>query len=130
MIELNPPVNYALSIVPFAIARLLALDPIPTFHALVVMLAIGMTVASVRTAQRTLAAGPLFARLLALPILFAFLIVPGPDFGQREHLLAMVLLPYFIIAASGAGPMPASSMMRTPSSGPLTTDPFLRIGGS
>jgi hypothetical protein len=102
MIELNPPVNYALSIVPFAIARVLALDPIPTFHALVVMLAIGMTVASVRTAQRTLAADALFARLLALPVLFAFLILPGSDFGQREHMLAMVLLPYFIIAASGA----------------------------
>jgi hypothetical protein len=28
-------------------------------------------------------------------------VVPGPDLGQREHLLAMVLLPYFIIAASG-----------------------------
>jgi hypothetical protein len=39
--------------------------------------------------------------MLALPVLFAFLLLPGPDFGQREHMLAMVLLPYFVVVASG-----------------------------
>lgn len=100
MIELNPPVYYALAIIPVALARALGTLPVPTFHALVFLVAIAAAVASVRVAQRALHSRPLFARLLALPVLFAFLIHPGPDLGQREHLLAMFLLPYLIVVAS------------------------------
>jgi hypothetical protein len=99
LIELNPPVNYAISMVPVLIARLLSVDAIATYHALVVLLAIGVTAACVGLAQRALVLGPLRARMLALPILFAFLLIPGGDFGQREHLLAIVLLPYLVILA-------------------------------
>lgn len=99
IIELNPPSAYWLSAVPAALARLLHTHMVPTFHAWTYAMALFSTALAVAVARRiwTDANDPAPA-WVAPPALFALLAMPGTNFGQREHLLAILLLPYLVSA--------------------------------
>jgi len=96
----NPPGIFWLSAIPVAIARALGAAPIAAFDALVAL----ATLASLAACHRILARGwPALGApaRLALCGLFGTLLtlLPGYDFGQREHLVAIATLPYWLAAA-------------------------------
>jgi hypothetical protein len=107
LLELNPPVMYALAMVPVALARLLHANPVLVFHASMVALAFGSIAFAVRIARIVFAGRDFPVHWLVPPALFAFLVLPGLNFGQREHILAMLLFPYLVAAAGDVARIPA-----------------------
>jgi hypothetical protein len=96
----NPPGIFWLSTIPVAIARALGAAPIAVFDALVALATLAALVVSHRILARgwpTLGAPARVALCAVLGTLLTLL--PGYDFGQREHLVAIATLPYWLAAA-------------------------------
>lgn len=105
VIDVNPPLIFALSLIPELASRCLGIASGTAFTLAVLLLAAG----SLLLAGRVLRASPgLFGPVqqnLLLPLL-AFLLIVYPDdmFGQREHLMLIASMPYLLAAtARGAG---------------------------
>lgn len=103
VVEINPPLIVALNIPPVAIARLLGVSEILVYRlgfALVLCGALGLAWRGLGRAlpseDRALRRG--------LLVLLAFVLFPvsAQDFGQREHLLLALVLPYLLTAAGRA----------------------------
>ncbi|WP_428484528.1 hypothetical protein [Rhodopila sp.] len=98
VIEVNPPLIIWISAVPISLAQWLDVDiqcvAMPVFIAMV--LACVWWSASLLRANGGLLAHrvPVFAVIGSI-----FLIVPGADLGQREHLLVAAFLPYLVLFA-------------------------------
>jgi hypothetical protein len=101
ILEQSPPVYFLLLTLPVALARTFGADPILVLHAAVLGLALLATVLAVRLATTCFVGKPPPAPLIALPLLLALLMAAGNDFGQREHVLAILLAPYLMAAAGG-----------------------------
>jgi hypothetical protein len=98
LIDMNPPLIFLLSAAPIALARLFALDPIAAAALCVHALGAWSTFACHRIlATRLQELGGLPLVLLPLAM---FLIGPlaGHNFGQREHLMLLVALPYLCLS--------------------------------
>ena len=104
----NPPAIVWASALPVSIARLLHLPASLPAKLLVSLLLAASAWLSFRILRR---ANSLLARH-ALALGFAFLclyaVLPARDFGQRDHLLAVLILPYVL----GTG-LPAASLSRS-----------------
>jgi hypothetical protein len=104
VIDVNPPLIFALSTLPEIAVRLLGIGDGPTaFVAMTLALIAGALALSQRVlAQAPGLLGPI-AGFLALPLL-AFLLVVYPDdmFGQREHLMLAASVPYLMAAGARA----------------------------
>src|SRR5581483_2686228 len=97
--DVNPPLIYWLNLIPAGLARAAQLAAPRAFVLTVLATIAGML----------LLARPLFHKLappgsftaLALPglALFVLLVYPQTSFGQREHLLAILTLPYLLLAS-------------------------------
>lgn len=98
--EINPPLIVWLNLFPVSIARVLGVSDVFVFRLLVV----GGALASLALCRTLLARLPEFqdpvARRLAL-LLAGFVLLPlaAADFGEREHLLLILALPYIALAA-------------------------------
>jgi hypothetical protein len=101
LIELNPPTNYFVTLIPVALARAAGFDAVLAFHTFVLALALLAAVLSGHVLHRVLG-DALPSQLMMLPLAIVFLVLPGNDFGQREHILAMLLLPYLLLTAAPA----------------------------
>lgn len=97
VVEINPPMTWYLNVIPVGIARLFDLNVIAAFKAFVVLL----------TAAATLAARLLLVRARPRPGVWeiacfswacvATLYVGNAVLGQREHLFAVMALPYLVL---------------------------------
>jgi len=97
IVEINPPMIWYLNLIPVGFARLLDLNVIATYKAFVALL----------TAAATLAARLLLVRARPRPGVWevacfscacvATLYVGNAVFGQREHLFAVMALPYLVL---------------------------------
>jgi hypothetical protein len=99
-LDANPPGIFWLSAAPVAIARAVGAPPIAVFDGLVAL----AELASLAAFHRILARGwPELAaetRLALCGLIGAALtLLPGYDFGQREHLVAIAALPYWLAGA-------------------------------
>jgi hypothetical protein len=96
LFDINPPMNFMLSLIPAAVSRMIGGAVV--FPEFVVLLAALAIVLAMRLASPILpeAAG---RELLLGTAIFALLAYPGDEFGQREHLLAILSLPYLVLAA-------------------------------
>ena len=103
--ETNPPVIIWFSVPPVLLARLFHISPQMAFRAIVFVL-LGTCVAwSISILRRS--RNPVFASYISLYLFGVAMLVAGFatgrfDFGQREHLLVLFLLPYVLAIASGA----------------------------
>ena len=98
-VDNNPPLITYLNVVPVALARLLGISPITTFHGIVVGLLLASTLeilfllrqrsSGLRPPQRWLV-------LLAWAALSLLVDWQG-DFGQREHLFVLLYVPYLFL---------------------------------
>jgi hypothetical protein len=100
VVEINPPLIVALNLPAVALARGLGIADITAFRLLTVaalLVLFGFSAWALRVAL-----GPerRVARRLDLLLAFGLFVTPGDDFGQREHLLVALLLPFLLLAAA------------------------------
>lgn len=100
LVETNPPLIIWFSALPVFLARLLHLDAYITLK-LIVFLMIGASTAWTGRILRAarLAETSVFFYLALSSVVGAEFFLHGCDFGQREHLLVILILPYIFSAA-------------------------------
>ncbi len=87
VIDVNPPLTWWLSMPPVLVAELLNISPAVSFR-LYVFLLIGIAIALLKRTNRQLETRQLAVAGMIL------IVMPGYDFGQREHLMAILVTPY------------------------------------
>jgi hypothetical protein len=97
LFDINPPMNFILSLIPAAASK--AIGGAMVFPEFVVLLATAAILLAIRHA-RPILPNKAGQELLAGTAIFALLAYPGDEFGQREHLLAILSLPYLVLAAA------------------------------
>lgn len=98
--DTNPPLIIWLSTVPDLLARALHLNLIVCFRLLVFLLLLASVAWCIRLFRRSDAASAKgLWSLLALSVLYVELKILPYDFGQREHLLVILTLPYLCCVA-------------------------------
>jgi hypothetical protein len=105
LIDVNPPLAIWISALPAALERAVGLlDPIG-WSVLLTCAAVAGSAAATLAALRGRPGGT----VAGLAALWALAVLPGDDFGQREHLVACAALPYLALASvrlSGGRPGP------------------------
>jgi hypothetical protein len=103
VVEINPPLIVALNIPPVVVARLLGISDILVYRIGFALVLCGLLAFAWRTLGRALASEDRVLRRYLL-VLLAFVLFPvsAQDFGQREHLLLALVLPYLFTAAGRA----------------------------
>ena len=97
--EVNPPLALYLTLPPVMVARLTGLFAADLFILYVFALA-GLSLLLARRLLRAVPDLPRHAaRGLLLAALIVLLVIPARDFGQREHLMVALALPYLLLAA-------------------------------
>jgi putative flippase GtrA len=108
IIEVNPPLGILLTVPPVAFARMSGFSPNSCFVVYVFLLVAGSLALS-DAVLRHLAG---LARSDRLALLFAALaaltFLPMENFGQREHLMLVLALPYLLLAAARLAGSPAA----------------------
>ena len=96
LIDVNPPLIFVLNLLPAALGATLAIGVVPAFILCVLALGVGAALLCWRIMPALgLAPLPRAVLLAALPMT---MLGAGYDFGQREHLMVMVALPYLLHA--------------------------------
>ncbi len=96
-IELNPPLIHYINVLPVFLGNIFNINPIITYKILVLAVVAYACLMSYGLLQRSKVRNNLpIALLLPSLILFATLL-DFPDFGQRDHLISLVLIPWLIV---------------------------------
>ena len=106
--ESNPPLAIWLSAIIVHAANLLPLPLTVIFKAAVTLVVFASAVISAKLLRRlhpTLNRDQLW--LLGIAFVLIFAAIPARDFGQRDHILALLVLPYLIAAAIPTLTIPA-----------------------
>ena len=99
--ETNPPVIVWFSMPVVLFAHWIHTAPEAVFRAMVLLMVFGSTAWCVSILRRSaIGRNPLSLGLAGCAILIADFGIGGFDFGQREHLLILLLLPYLLAAAT------------------------------
>ncbi len=108
VVEINPPLIIALNLPAVLIARVTGVSDILVYRALVTVALLG-ALAFADWSLRWILRPPddTLRRRLVLVLAFALFLAPGNDFGQREHLLVALALPYLVLAAGRVDGRPA-----------------------
>jgi hypothetical protein len=100
LIETNPPLIVWVSAIPMQLSLWLHAEPLLTLRALTTALALGSTALCLRLLSRShLLPTQVVTALAAAAILATELSQHGNDFGQKEHLLILLTLPYLLCTA-------------------------------
>lgn len=115
VVEINPPLIVALNIPPVLLARLLGISDILVYRLAFALILCGSLALAWRTLGRALPPeqSPLRRYLM---VLLAFVLFPlsAQDFGEREHLLLALVVPYLLSAvgrAAGRDPPRAEAVV-------------------
>lgn len=99
-VETNPPFIFWFSMIPVLLAHGLHLDVIAGFRIFSIALLAAATLWSLSLYRRLSGSRGLLFWWFAFSLAFVtFDLVHNEDFGQREHFLAVLLLPYLLLAA-------------------------------
>ncbi len=101
-IDPNPPLVVFLSAPAALLDGLFGVSAAGWFDAAVAVAAL-LSAATATALLRRLLERKSEARFLGLLALFLLLALPQGDFGQREHLMFLAVLPYLVLAAGRAG---------------------------
>lgn len=95
-VEVNPPLYGYLAVIPAGIASILSLPIEPVFEVSVLALIFTIVIWTMREVS---SGGSLYLHTtLGLSLLLGYVVMPGNDFGQREHLMLVLVTPYAILA--------------------------------
>jgi hypothetical protein len=111
IIDNNPPLVYWLGAGETALARALGATPLAV-HAVLVLF--GAVLAALLS-RRLLADGvlsPGFADAVALLLLACWVLVPGFEYGQRDHLTILLATPYLLVAGRRLADLETRAPMR------------------
>ena len=99
LVEVNPPLIVWLNLIPAALARALGLPDVQVYRLLVLLAALVSFLLCLAVLGRMREPGrPAARRLVAILVAVALVPLAGPDFGEREHLLLVLALPYVLLA--------------------------------
>jgi hypothetical protein len=103
LLESNPPLIMWMLLLPTGAARILHLPQSTVFKLFVLSIQAAIALLSLCLLRR-LQPTPAKSRLWALAFAFIciFGVIPARDFGQRDHLLAILFIPYVLAAALDA----------------------------
>jgi hypothetical protein len=97
-VDLNPPLIMYLNIVPVFLSAVFGGHPLLVFQLCVVGLA-GVSACAMRGVMRRRFSAEGAGLILVAWVLFSIHVYLRVEFGEREHLFALVLGPYFILRA-------------------------------
>ena len=101
VVEINPPLIVALNLPVVYLARVTHVSEFLLYRLAVAGLIGGVLVCSARLIHRYVVPDePGRARYLILLVCFALFALARPDFGQREHFVLALLLPYVLLVAA------------------------------
>jgi len=116
LVDVNPPLIFWLNLAPAWIAARCGLDPAVALIGLVLLLQAASLALCRAPATRLIELRQPAARALVAPVvLFAILILPTGNFGQREPLMTSFALPYLALAAlrlQGERVAPGAAVLR------------------
>jgi hypothetical protein len=114
IVELNPPLAFYLTVPPVALARLFGVPAVDAFVVYVFVM-IACSLALTREIMRSAPSGTETGRRWSLAAaLFALTVLPGAAFGQREHLIVVLAMPYLVLMAmrtAGSAPSPRLALL-------------------
>jgi hypothetical protein len=99
VMEVNPPLIIWLLTIPVLIARAFHVGSTAALQGCLILLVASSVVWSASLLRRSATSNARFAGWFALLMLFAMVMHPWPEFGQREHMLVLLVLPYLVMAA-------------------------------
>jgi hypothetical protein len=101
LVELNPPLVLYVAVVMQAIARVTGVWDLVAYRVVALLIGALSVVLAGRIGARALEGMSLHARQFLL-LLYIFFMIPAPGtlFGQREHLLVMLVTPWILAAAA------------------------------
>src|SRR5262249_17400023 len=99
IVELNPPLAYYLMMPPVAASKLTGLSPEHCFVGYLFLLSAASLVLAYQLLALLPESSSLYRRGMLAAVLGAFVLIPMPFFGQREHLTFILVLPYLLLAA-------------------------------
>ncbi|TCP42368.1 hypothetical protein [Rhodovulum marinum] len=108
ILELNPPLAFYLTAIPVWVARVGALAPMAAFKGFVLVLVAGSLMLSQRLLVLETQLSPAARRAVLAVAAVGLLLLPVRDFGQREHLFAILFLPFLVM-----------NLLSRPAPGPL-----------
>ncbi|HEX3235434.1 MAG TPA: hypothetical protein VHR41_14640 [Gemmatimonadales bacterium] len=111
LIDLNPPLIFWLNIPPALMAGALHLSPLAVYRFSVTLVLISVLAVSQDSLRRICQdSGELSRASINAMLVFALLALPGEAFGQREHLMFALALPYILcVVAQASSPEPVRS---------------------
>jgi len=100
IVEINPPLSFYLTAPAVLLSRILPLTASQAYAAYCIVIGALSAAWIIRLLARSALAGAqrtiLFAAVLA-----TFFVLPIAEFGQREHLMLMLAMPYLLVLALG-----------------------------
>jgi hypothetical protein len=111
VVETNPPLIVWLNFLPILLARAMGISEVLGLRLIVLGLIAGSLLLTRWTLSRVLPDRPASRRFLLVLSLFTLLPLTGYDFGEREHLLLAMILPYLLMASGRAMDRPMDGVM-------------------
>jgi hypothetical protein len=104
LVEMNPPLIVAINMAAVVCARILGISEILAYRLGCIAALLATLALTAWVLRRLLPDELVLRRGITLLLVFVLFNLPGQDFGEREHLLLMLTLPYlFLVAARAAG---------------------------
>jgi hypothetical protein len=100
VVEINPPLIVALNALAVLAARALGLSEILVYRVGVTAILLALLWLSAGGLRRVVPRDGRLRRVLVLVLAFVLFPLAGPDYGEREHLVLALLLPYLLLATA------------------------------
>jgi hypothetical protein len=102
LVEMNPPLIVVLNMVAVLLARRFGLPEILVYRLGCTAVLLALLLLAAWVLRRLLPAQLALRRALVLLLTFSLFNLAGQDFGEREHLLLALIVPYLLLAAARA----------------------------
>jgi len=87
-LEINPPMIMFIYLIPFAITKIFSISAVLAFRLFMYVIALASVYVCSQLYRST---------AFLLTLLFVFLIFPTTEFGQRENIMMILTMPYFLL---------------------------------
>jgi len=102
LVDMNPPMTLALNLAAVLLAWRTGISEILAYQLGSTAVLLAALLLAVWVLRRLLPDEVAHRRAIALLLAFALFALPGQDFGEREHLLLALVVPYVLLAAARA----------------------------
>jgi hypothetical protein len=100
VVEINPPLIVALNALAVLAARAVRLSEILVYRAGFTTILLALLWLSARWLHRVLPHDHRLRRVLVVVLAFVLFPLAGPDYGEREHLVLALLVPYLLLGTA------------------------------